>query len=132
MRMRTCRILLVQMTGLAIACAVQAQPTDHGYGAVDETTRATVVAMPDDSDRASARPTAGGHDTPSRNMSMNRVLARYGAPVTRHPAVGQPPITRWDYPGYRLYFENNHVLHAVRPQAPVPVAHTGELATDTP
>ena len=52
-------------------------------------------------------------DRPENGMKMNAVEARYGAPATRYPAVGQPAITRWDYPGFVVYFENDLVLHAV-------------------
>jgi len=34
-------------------------------------------------------------------------------PAERHEAVGQPPITRWDYPTFSVYFENDRVIHAV-------------------
>lgn len=54
---------------------------------------------------------AGAH--PNRGMTMERVEATYGAPTNRAAAVGQPPITRWEYPGYVVYFENNIVLHTV-------------------
>jgi hypothetical protein len=52
-------------------------------------------------------------DRPSRGMSMTAVESRFGQPTTRHSAVGQPPITRWDYPGYSVYFEHQFVIHAV-------------------
>jgi hypothetical protein len=52
-------------------------------------------------------------ERPENGMKMNAVEARYGAPATRYPAVGQPAITRWDYPGFVVYFENDLVLHAV-------------------
>ena len=29
------------------------------------------------------------------------------------PAVGQPPITRWDFADYSVFFEYQHVIHAV-------------------
>jgi hypothetical protein len=58
-------------------------------------------------------PPAPAGDHPERGMRMNAVEARYGAPASRYPAVGQPPITRWDYPGFVVYFENDRVLHAV-------------------
>ena len=61
---------------------------------------------------ADAPPAAGG-ERPENGMKMNAVEARYGAPAARYPAVGQPPITRWDYPGFVVYFENDLVLHAV-------------------
>src|SRR5262245_8507924 len=38
-------------------------------------------------------------ERPARGMSMSAVESRFGPPATRHNAVGQPPITRWDYPG---------------------------------
>jgi hypothetical protein len=55
---------------------------------------------------------------PTSGMSMDNVEAKYGAPSRRVPAVGggstaQPPITRWEYPGFVVYFENNHVVHTV-------------------
>jgi hypothetical protein len=65
------------------------------------------VTMP----AAAPAATSAGH--PERGMQMDAVEARYGAPATRYPAVGQPPITRWDYPGFVVFFENNLVLHAV-------------------
>lgn len=50
---------------------------------------------------------------PSRGMSMSAVEARFGQPAARHNAVGEPPITRWDYPGFAVYFEHQFVIHAV-------------------
>ena len=54
-----------------------------------------------------------GVDTPARGSSMKAVETRFGAPANRHAAVGKPPITRWDYPGFSVYFEYEHVVHAV-------------------
>ncbi len=51
--------------------------------------------------------------TPARGMSMDEVAAKFGAPVTKVPAVGRPPIARWEYPGFVVYFENTHVIHTV-------------------
>lgn len=56
---------------------------------------------------------SAGADHPSRGMSMEKVEATFGAPANRVPAVGQPPITRWEYPGFVVYFENSTVLHTV-------------------
>ena len=49
---------------------------------------------------------------------MNDVEKHFGAPVTRHPAVGgasaqQPPITRWDYNGFSVFFEHDRVIDSV-------------------
>lgn len=55
---------------------------------------------------------------PTRGMSMKAVEARFGAPKQRHAAVGKPPITRWDYDGFSVYFEKQLVLHAVVHESP--------------
>ena len=60
----------------------------------------------------------GGAGKPTSGMSMESVEAKYGAPTRRAPAVGgastaQPPITRWEYPGFVVYFEHNRVVHTV-------------------
>jgi hypothetical protein len=34
---------------------------------------------------------------PARGDSKIKVLDRFGLADEEHPAVGQPPITRWDY-----------------------------------
>jgi hypothetical protein len=51
--------------------------------------------------------------TPTRGMTMNEVSDKFGAPVTKVPAVGNPPISRWEYPGFVVYFERDHVIHSV-------------------
>ena len=50
---------------------------------------------------------------PKRGSSMEQVLADFGEPVRRIDAVGEPPITEWDYGDFRVYFEYRTVLHAV-------------------
>ena len=50
---------------------------------------------------------------PNRGSSMATVQSQFGEPVNRHSAVGEPPITRWDYPHFAVYFEHDRVLHAV-------------------
>ncbi len=52
-------------------------------------------------------------ERPARGMRMSTVEARFGAPQNRHAAVGEPPITRWDYAGYAVFFEHDRVIHAV-------------------
>lgn len=56
--------------------------------------------------------------TPDKGMSMSAVEKRFGEPSQKHAAVGgtggkQPPITRWDYPGFSVFFERDLVIHAV-------------------
>ena len=58
-----------------------------------------------DSQSSSTRPKPG--------MTMTAVESTYGRPSQKRGAVGQPPITRWDYPGFSVYFEHERVIHAV-------------------
>jgi len=51
---------------------------------------------------------------PTRGMTQARVEARYGSPVAVKPAVGDPPITRWEYRDFIVYFEYDKVIHAVK------------------
>ena len=51
--------------------------------------------------------------TPARGMTMDQVATKFGAPVTKVPAVGKPPISRWEYSGFVVYFEADHVIHSV-------------------
>ncbi|MGB5246789.1 MAG: hypothetical protein WBN34_09600 [Woeseia sp.] len=50
---------------------------------------------------------------PTRGMSRQQVEAAFGAPDARRGPVGQPPISRWDYPGFAVYFEYDRVIHSV-------------------
>jgi hypothetical protein len=57
-------------------------------------------------------PAASGGQ-PNRGSTMAAVQGRFGEPTQRHATVGNPPITRWDYPQFSFYFEHDRVLHAV-------------------
>ena len=57
-------------------------------------------------------PAAAG-DRPNRGSTMTAVQGRFGEPTERHATVGNPPISRWDYPQFSVYFENDRVLHSV-------------------
>ena len=50
---------------------------------------------------------------PDRGISKDRVRAKFGEPVSMKPAVGEPPISSWEYPEFHVYFEYEHVLHSV-------------------
>lgn len=50
---------------------------------------------------------------PARGVTMASVEASFGAPDRREGPVGDPPITRWDYADFTVYFEHDRVIHAV-------------------
>jgi len=61
-------------------------------------------------DGASARISEG---RAMRGMTQASVEARYGSPVAVTRAVGDPPITRWVYQNFVVFFEYDRVIHAV-------------------
>lgn len=85
-------------------------------------TRGTVL------DRPAQGETQPPIDKPVRGMPMSRVRNLYGEPEQRYAPVGEPPITRWDYPGFSVFFEHDHVLHAVVPGNPPPLQHADEFS----
>ncbi|MCB1845335.1 MAG: hypothetical protein KDI09_20370 [Halioglobus sp.] len=50
---------------------------------------------------------------PVRGMTQARVEAEFGTPNSRQSAVGDPPISRWDYADFAVFFEYDRVIHAV-------------------
>ena len=55
---------------------------------------------------------------PTRGMTMAQVERKFGAPQRKLGSRGgdapkHPVIHRWEYPGYIVYFERNHVIHSV-------------------
>lgn len=52
-------------------------------------------------------------DVPKLGIDMQKVEEQYGEPTQRIDAVGEPPITRWVYPSFTVFFEHDKVLHSV-------------------
>lgn len=76
-------------------------------------TQAEVISITDPRYNVPNDPT--GVVRPTQGMSMETVEQRFGQPKQKLSAVGEPPITRWVYDGFMVYFEHNLVLHSVVP-----------------
>lgn len=55
---------------------------------------------------------------PKHGDSMRSVSGKFGAAQKINKSKGKatkrnPRITRWDYSGFSVYFENSHVIHSV-------------------
>ena len=50
---------------------------------------------------------------PPTGASKAAVEMEYGAPLSTTDPVGQPPISTWEYEGFNVYFEYDHVIHSV-------------------
>lgn len=89
-RLAICLVLLLPIP--ALAQSADAQPGDIDPSAIVE----RVPGMPE------------------RGTSMSSVRSRLGEPDRRVGPVGEPPITRWVYDRFTVYFEHDRVLHAVK------------------
>ena len=113
---------------IALTCALV-----YGLGASSMVSADTIVV----DDQVQVRDS--GVDTPKRGITMTQVEAKFGAPATKHDAVGAPPITRWDYANFSVFFEHDRVIHAVvtagdSPHAPdsaAPVSSSGAPPADS-
>ena len=90
---------------------------------------ADVLATPeaDPATAMAAKPTL-----PAKGITMSVVEKKFGAPAHKRATVGgdtpkHPPITRWDYDGFSVIFENDRVIDAVIPGAPPRVYHKDQL-----
>ena len=51
---------------------------------------------------------------PRTGQSKEQVESEFGQPAERIAPVGEPPISRWHYSEFTVYFEDDKVIHAVR------------------
>ena len=60
-------------------------------------------------------PVATGYTVtlPGRGMNMTQVEEKFGPPLQKLPEVGEPPITRWEYSNYTVYFEYEFVINSI-------------------
>lgn len=59
-----------------------------------------------------------GLPRPVNGETMDMVHARFGAPVEELDTIGNPPITRWVYDKFTVYFEYNRVINSAVHLAP--------------
>lgn len=57
--------------------------------------------------------TATRSERPASGLTKAEVEARFGTPTRMLSAIGDPPISRWEYPGFVVYFEFERVIHSV-------------------
>ncbi len=50
---------------------------------------------------------------PTRGVTMEHVAQKFGQAEQVSATVGEPPITVWTYPDFKVYFEHNLVIHSV-------------------
>lgn len=50
---------------------------------------------------------------PMRGTTQAQVQSKYGSPANKKAAIGDPPISSWEYQNFTVYFEYDRVIHAV-------------------
>jgi len=57
----------------------------------------------------------GNHSisTPKTGQDSETVLSLFGEPNQKTQPVGEPPISKWIYHDFTVYFENDLVIHSV-------------------
>jgi hypothetical protein len=92
------------------------------------------LAVPDAQTEAPAE--AMPRALPAKGITMKAVRKQFGEPRDKHGPVGgdtpkHPPITRWNYDGFIVVFENDRVIDAVVPGAPPKLRTTAGLTAAT-
>jgi len=52
-------------------------------------------------------------DVPKKGLSMSQVIQRFGEPMMKSVPVGEPPIIKWKYNNFTVYFEHSWVISSV-------------------
>jgi hypothetical protein len=50
---------------------------------------------------------------PAKGQKQQQISAQFGEPIDISGPSGEPPITRWDYRDFSVYFEGDVVIHSV-------------------
>ena len=73
----------------------------------------TVNAQSLDTSGAEGSATFDQAGKPTRGMTQESVQANFGSPQSTTAAVGEPPISRWEYADFVVFFEYDRVIHSV-------------------
>ena len=79
------------------------------------TLQAETLEMPTESAAPVSAPAAPVYTVtlPGRGMNMTQVEEKFGPPLQKLPEVGDPPIIRWIYADYTVYFEYEFVINSI-------------------
>lgn len=58
-------------------------------------------------------------ERPQQGMSKDQVQEKFGEPKDWDEPIGDPPISRWVYEKFTVYFEYDRVIHSVLIHAPI-------------
>lgn len=97
----TSRGRLALLVGMALVCVLASPQTAAEVLTLEQVVQQEPVNGPE------------GIPRPIRGQSMEQVRRQFGAPAQELPWVGTPPITRWVYDKFTVYFEGRSVIDSV-------------------
>lgn len=71
-------------------------------------------------------------ELPARGMTQDAVRAKFGAPSRQVAPVGNPPISRWVYADFTVYFEGKYSIHTVSHGKTLTTPQADAAATTAP
>lgn len=71
-------------------------------------------------------------ELPARGMTQDAIRAKFGAPSRQVAPVGNPPISRWIYDDFTVYFEGKFSIHTVSHVKTLTTPPAGTAGTTTP
>ncbi len=88
------------------------------FGPSFASAQADTLGVPQNSVSKKAKTTVESYSIklPGRGMTMAEVEKRFGLPAKKIGEVGSPPITRWIYEDFTVYFEYQYVIDSVANQ----------------
>ena len=103
-------ILFAGLQSVAVSDVLNMPPPAAETPNQDGTT--AVMPAPAQTDMP-AEPSRFSVTLPGHGMTMTQVEEKFGAPLEKSPEVGDPPINRWVYSNFTVYFEYQYVINAV-------------------
>lgn len=100
-----------KIIALLLLCPLTAVAAEWSYDGQAAPAASTETGLSTTS--MSASPASLPPQAPTNNMTMAMVREATGEPEIAMDAVGEPPITRWQYPEYVVYFEHDRVIISV-------------------
>lgn len=111
------KLSIITILTLGLGVSVQAETLTMPPPQAEPAMAPTPVETPvtEESESTPLPAATGGYSVrlPGRGMTMTQVEENFGPPREKLHEVGEPPIIRWNYDTFSVYFEYQFVINAV-------------------
>jgi len=111
--LRLSHITAAGLVLIGLSANLSAEEINMPAVTIETTSEAAAIPTPETAVTPVPETTEYSIQLPGRGMTMEAVQNRFGEAIEKFPAVGEPPITRWVYNNFSVYFESEYVIHAV-------------------